>query len=81
MNLIPAIRGITRATVEQDTTTGLYVIDAAIVVRADSASAALAQLEQAIAAAQKPSEPECICGAAGPEHHHRECPARVMGLA
>lgn len=52
MNLIPAIRGITRVTVEQDTATGLYVIDAAIVVRAESASAALAQLEQAIEGAQ-----------------------------
>lgn len=48
MDLRPAIRGITRATVEQDTTTGLYVIDATILVRESTAGAALAQLERAL---------------------------------
>ena len=47
-----SIRGVTRSTIEQDTTTGLYVIDATIVVRASTASSALAQLESAVAAHQ-----------------------------
>jgi hypothetical protein len=49
VNMTPGIRGINRATVEADTATGLYVVDASIVVRAPSASDALRQVEEAIA--------------------------------
>jgi urea transporter len=42
------IRGISRVTVEQDHSTGLYLVNADIVVRASTASDALAQVEQAV---------------------------------
>jgi hypothetical protein len=51
VNMTPGIRGINRATVEADTTTGLYVVDASIVVRAPAASDALRQIEEAITGA------------------------------
>ena len=51
--MTPGIRGITRTTIEQDHSTGLYVVSADILVRAPSASDALAQIEQAIAKSQE----------------------------
>jgi uncharacterized protein YbaP (TraB family) len=50
---VTGIRGIVRATVEQDTSTGAYVVDATILVRADSAGHALSQLEDAVRQAQQ----------------------------
>jgi hypothetical protein len=53
MNMAPGIRGITRTSIEQDPSTGLYVVDATILVRATTASDALAQVERAIQATQE----------------------------
>lgn len=53
--MTPGIRGASRLTVEQDTSTGLYVIDATILVRADTASHALALLEAALTGPAAPS--------------------------
>lgn len=67
MDMTPGIRGMTRTTIEQDTSTGLYVVSADILVRADTASAALAQLEAALT---RQADPYSVTRHIGDHHPH-----------